>query len=163
MDLQGLHRLCAFKRRIRVPLAHVRGAIPAPDIVHEPKGRRAPGLHVPGVAVIGTFHRDGERHFWDVRDGTHAIVVELTNETYDRLVVDVKDPVPPSTPSTARCPADAAERRDTLRSLAASSSAAQAVPTETAFTRFVKQCALPKHAKAAYGSSDVNRHIAQWL
>ena len=92
VDLKGLHRLWAFTRRIRVPLAHVRGATPDPGIVHEPKGRRAPGLHVPGLAVIGTFYCDGQKHFWDVRDGAHAIVIELANETYDRLVVDVKDP-----------------------------------------------------------------------
>ena len=92
LDVQGLHRLWAFMRRIRVPLAHVRGATFDPGIVHEPKGLRAPGLHIPGAAVIGTFHRAGEKHFWDVRVGTQAIVIELTDETYDRLVVDVKDP-----------------------------------------------------------------------
>ena len=92
VDVQGLHRLWAFKRRIRVPLAHVRGATPDPGIVHEPKGLRAPGLHVPGAAVIGTFHRDGETHFWDVRVGTHTIVFELADETYNRLIIDVEDP-----------------------------------------------------------------------
>ena len=42
LDMQGLHQLLAFKRRIRVPLAHVRGATADPGIVHEPKGLRAP-------------------------------------------------------------------------------------------------------------------------
>lgn len=92
VEIQGLHQLCAFKRRMRVPLAHVRGATADPGIVTEPKGLRAPGLHVPGAAVIGTFHRDGEKHFWDVRSGAHAVVIELTGETYDRLVVEVDDP-----------------------------------------------------------------------
>lgn len=92
LDVQGLHRLWAFKRRIHVPLAHVRGATADPGIVHEPKGLRAPGLHIPGATVIGTFHCDGQKHFWDVRDATHAIVIELVDETYNRLVVDVKDP-----------------------------------------------------------------------
>lgn len=32
------------------------------------------------------------KHFWDVRDGTHVIVIELVNESYDRLIVDVNDP-----------------------------------------------------------------------
>lgn len=92
VDLQGLHQLWAFKRRIRVPLAHVRGATADPGIVHEPKGVRAPGLHVPGAAVIGTFRREGERHFWDVRSGVHAVVIELADETYDRLIIDVEHP-----------------------------------------------------------------------
>ena len=91
VELQGLHRLWAFKRRISVPLTHVRGATADPGIVRERKGLRAPGLQVPG-AVIGTFHRNGEKHFWDVRSGTRAVVIELTDEDYDRLVVEVPDP-----------------------------------------------------------------------
>ncbi len=59
---------------------------------HEPQGVRAPGLHVPGVAVIGTFTRHGERTFWDVRTGTNAIVIELTEAPYARLVLKVDDP-----------------------------------------------------------------------
>ena len=89
---QGLHQLWAWKRRIRVPLAHVRGATADPGIVAEPKGLRGPGLNVPGAAVIGTFHRDGDKHFWDVRAGADAVVIELTGESYDRLIVDVEDP-----------------------------------------------------------------------
>lgn len=92
VELLGLHKLWAFKKRISVPLAHVRGATVDPGMVHEPKGLRAPGLHVPGVAVIGTFHRDGSKHFWDVRNRTDAIVIELADEDYSRLIVDVDDP-----------------------------------------------------------------------
>lgn len=90
--LQGLHQLWGFTRRIRVPLAHVRGATADPGVVDEPKGLRAPGLHVPGLATVGTFHRDGERHFWDVRHGARAIVIELDREAYDRLILEVHHP-----------------------------------------------------------------------
>ncbi len=92
VDIQGLHQLWALRRRIRVPLAHVRGATADPGIVHEPKGLRAPGVHVPGSAVIGTFQRDGETQFWDVRSGARAVVIELTGEAYDRLIVDAENP-----------------------------------------------------------------------
>ena len=92
VELQGMHRLWALKRRITVPLAHVRGATADPGIVNQPKGVRAPGLHLPGVAVMGTFHREGETSFWDVRNGAHAVVIELTGERFARLVVDVADP-----------------------------------------------------------------------
>jgi len=110
VDVQGLHRLWAFKRRIRVPLAHVRGATPDPGIVHEPKGLRAPGLHVPGAAVIGTFHCDGEKHFWDVRVGTHTIVIELADRPTTDSLSTSRTPAPQWTPSTARYPTSNAER-----------------------------------------------------
>ncbi len=53
---------------------------------------RAPGTYVPGVIVAGTFHADGERVFWDVRDAQKAIVIHLGDEQYARLVVEVDDP-----------------------------------------------------------------------
>ncbi len=90
--LEGLHQLWGFKRRITVPWDHVRGATVDPGVVAEPKGLRSPGLGLGRVATIGTFYRDGERHFWDVTAWGRPIVIELADERYDRLVVEVADP-----------------------------------------------------------------------
>ena len=92
VELTGLRPLWALKRRIVVPWQHVRGATVDPGAFAEPKGIRAPGLHVPGYAAIGTFRRKGERTFWEVRDQQRAVVVELTGEPYARLVLEVADP-----------------------------------------------------------------------
>ena len=53
---------------------------------------RAPGTHIPGVFAAGTFHKDGEKIFWDVRDATRAVVIELRDESFARLVLEVEDP-----------------------------------------------------------------------
>jgi hypothetical protein len=92
VEMRGLDKLWALKSRIEVPLAHVRGATADPGMIREPKGIRAPGAHVPGVIVAGTFHVDGERVFWDVHDAAKAVVIELEGERYARLVVQVDDP-----------------------------------------------------------------------
>jgi hypothetical protein len=92
VDLEGLHQVWALKRRITVPLAHVRGATADPGVVAEARGTRAPGLFIPGVATIGTFHRDGERYFWDVTNGAGAVVIQLRDERFTALVVEVSDP-----------------------------------------------------------------------
>lgn len=42
--------------------------------------------------MIGTFRRGGEKHFWDVLGGARAVVIQLADEAYDRLVVEVADP-----------------------------------------------------------------------
>lgn len=93
VEVQGWHKLWAFKRRIRVSLA----AIGEVQREHEAtsglwKGLRAPGTHLPGVVVAGPYYRAGERHFWDVRHGDRAIAIELEGQRYDRLVVEVEDP-----------------------------------------------------------------------
>lgn len=90
--LTGLDRLLTLRGRIEVPLRDVRGATADPGIVGQPKGRRWPGTHLPGVVVGGTFVQDGERTFWNVRDERRAVVVQLAHHRFRRLVLDVPDP-----------------------------------------------------------------------
>jgi hypothetical protein len=91
VDIEGLDKLWALTSRLTIPLANVRGATADEGIVPEPQGIRAPGTHVPGV-VAGSFYTEGERVFWDVRNRDKAIVIELGDEKYARLVVEVDDP-----------------------------------------------------------------------
>jgi len=92
VEIEGLDKLWALKSRLSIPLAHVRGATADPGMLGQPKGLRAPGAYIPGVLTAGTFHLDGERVFWDVHDGGKAIVIELDDERYARLVIEVADP-----------------------------------------------------------------------
>jgi len=93
VEVEGLDKVLAFRSRIGIPLRHVRGATADPGIAREWKGRRSPGTHLPGVVVAGTFHHDGDRIFWDVHDGSRAIVIELEDERYRRLVIEVENPI----------------------------------------------------------------------
>lgn len=90
--LEGLDRLWALKSRLEIPLAHVQGATIDRGIVRDRKGVRAPGTHIPRVITAGTFHQSGERTFWNVRNGDRTVVIQLTNEKYTRLVIEVEDP-----------------------------------------------------------------------
>ncbi|WAL66457.1 hypothetical protein ORV05_01130 [Amycolatopsis cynarae] len=92
VTIEGLDKLWALKSSLTIPLANVRGATADPGIAKEPKGIRAPGAYLPGVITAGTFHLDGERVFWDVHDPAKAVVIELADERYARLVVEVEDP-----------------------------------------------------------------------
>jgi len=92
VDVEGMDKLWALKSRLTIPLANVRGATADPGIVREGKGIRAPGTYLPGVIVAGTFHDDGERVFWDVHDSAKAVVIQLADERYSRLIIEVADP-----------------------------------------------------------------------
>jgi hypothetical protein len=92
VEMNGMDKVWSLKSKLTIPLAHVRGATVDPGILGEPKGLRAPGTHLPGVITAGTFHQDGEKVFWAVRDALKAVVVELADEHYTRLVVEVDDP-----------------------------------------------------------------------
>lgn len=87
----GLDKLWSLRRRLDIPLAHVRGATLDPGVHKEPKGIRKPGLAVPGKWA-GTFSKDGEKSFWNVGKTGETIVIELCDEQYERLVLSVEDP-----------------------------------------------------------------------
>ncbi len=87
----GLDKLWSFTSRIVMPLDHVRGATHDPGMKKAPKGWRGPGLRL-GDKLSGTFHADGERQFWNVDGYDNVIVIELTSEEYQRLVVSVDQP-----------------------------------------------------------------------
>jgi hypothetical protein len=43
------------------------------------------------VITAGTYYRDGERRFYAVHDFSRALVIELTDEKYSRVVIEVED------------------------------------------------------------------------
>jgi hypothetical protein len=55
---------------------------------------RMPGTYLPGVIKAGSYYRyrDGRWSFWDVCDRRKAVVIELRDEPYARLVVEVEEP-----------------------------------------------------------------------
>ena len=91
--MQGFDKLWSMRSQLEIPLAHVRGASIDPEIVHGPKGWRGPGSNVPGVLTAGTFHQHGQLIFWDVHRGDNAVVIELEHDNFERLVVEVDDPL----------------------------------------------------------------------
>lgn len=94
LDVQGWSKLWTLKSRLEIPLENIRGVRVDPEIARGWwKGIRAPGTHIPGVIVAGTFYHDGKRVFWDVRDAERTIVIELIDESYDQLIVEVADPL----------------------------------------------------------------------
>lgn len=92
VEIEGLDKLWSLKSRLAIPLANVRGVTADPGMLKEPKGLRAPGTHLAGVITAGTFHQDGERVFWDVHDAARAVVIQLADQRYARLVIQVADP-----------------------------------------------------------------------
>lgn len=83
-----MDKFWSLKSRLTIPMAHVRGATADPSIASEHRDWRGPGTHLPCVIVAGTFHQDGKRVFWDVHNKDKAIVIELKDDTYQRLVIE---------------------------------------------------------------------------
>lgn len=91
--LNWLEAIFAFRRAFYIPLHHITVAEAVPDaLAGWWKGVRAPGTHVPGLIVAGTYHKEDQQWFWYVRRGDEAVSITLTEaEEYDRLIIGVDD------------------------------------------------------------------------
>lgn len=87
----GLHKLWTLTSRLEIPREHIHGARIDPAAVLDLKGWRVPGSDLP-LLTAGTFHVDGKRIFWDVRNPDNAVVIDLDDEDYEQLIVEVEDP-----------------------------------------------------------------------
>jgi hypothetical protein len=93
LDVRGADKLWALKSSLEIPLAHVTEIRADPAIAHGWwRGLRMPGTNLPGVITAGTFYQDGKRIFWDVHRPENTVVIELKDERYNELIVEVADP-----------------------------------------------------------------------
>ena len=92
MGVRGADKLWTFKSSLEIPLAHIVEIRADPAIAHGWwHGLRMPGTNIPGVLTAGTFYQDGKRVFWDLHDPAETVVMELKDERYNELIVEVAD------------------------------------------------------------------------
>lgn len=93
LHVRGADKLWAFKSSLEIPLVHIArvraDAEAARGWYH---GIKMPGTNMPGVITAGTFYQHGKRVFWDVHHPEKTIVIDLDDERYQQLVVEVEDP-----------------------------------------------------------------------
>ena len=93
LHVRGADKLWAFKSSLEIPLAHIVEIRADPAIARGWwHGLRIPGTNIPGVLTAGTFYQDGKRIFWDVHHPEKTVVLELRDERYNELIVEVADP-----------------------------------------------------------------------
>ncbi|KRL05117.1 hypothetical protein [Liquorilactobacillus oeni] len=88
---QGINKLASLKRRLEFALINVMGASIDEGILNERKGIKAPGTAMPGY-WSGTFTKNGEKTFFNIKRPNKPVVVQLKNESYSRLVLGVQNP-----------------------------------------------------------------------
>jgi hypothetical protein len=91
---RGLGKVWAMRSEVRVPLGAVRSVRPEPNAASMPRGLSPPASPLPRFFTAGSFRGGRGRSFWLVGDGLHGVVIDLAADApYDRIVVEVDDPV----------------------------------------------------------------------
>jgi hypothetical protein len=89
----GLHQLWAFKKEIRFKRSNLISVYQNIEEIKWVKGIRFPGTHLPFVIVAGTYFPFGSgKEFWDVCNKNNALILNLQNEYYQRIIVEVENP-----------------------------------------------------------------------
>jgi hypothetical protein len=92
LHVRAADKLWALKSSLEIPLHHIAGIRADPSIARGWwHGWKMGGTSIPGVITAGTFCQDGKRVFWDVHDPENTIVIELRDERFDALVIEVAD------------------------------------------------------------------------
>ncbi len=87
----GWHKIWAMKDKVVVPFDNIKLVHTNVNDLPVWKGWRLPGTHLPYVITAGSYYRSGTWTFWDVSKRQNAIIVELKEGKYTRLVVEVED------------------------------------------------------------------------
>jgi hypothetical protein len=94
VTMNGLDVVWTFRRRIVVPLAHVKGIRIDPHVDrHGPwlgAGRTAALLDY--AVAAGPMLVHGRHEFWDVHHPDSCVTIDLEDEPFARLVIEVGDP-----------------------------------------------------------------------
>lgn len=93
LHVRGADQLWALKSTLEIPLQHIAGITADPSIARGWwHGLRMPGTNLPGVITAGTFYQHDKRIFWDVHHPDNTVVIDLHDEQYNQLIVEVADP-----------------------------------------------------------------------
>lgn len=98
--LDGLARVVAVRHELRVPLAHVTDAYPAPEQsrgwLHQLRQMHNAGTYIPGLVKAGTFMTVDGPVYYAAHDLRRAVAIELEGERFRRLMVE---PAPDEAPA----------------------------------------------------------------
>ena len=105
-----VEKVLGLLRDLEVPLADVRCAEAVPHPLWAARGIRAPGLGLPGLALIGTWRWPGERSWVCVRRGQSGLRIRLVGQRYDTVLVGADDAAALAAAIGALAPLEPVER-----------------------------------------------------
>ena len=91
-NVNGIHKLWALKSELTIPLDNIINAHQDLESIKGWHGWRLPGTSIPSIITAGTFYKDGNKIFWDVSNMHNCIIVDLKDEDYQQLIIEVENP-----------------------------------------------------------------------
>ncbi|MFV5698452.1 hypothetical protein ACM55H_08795 [Flavobacterium sp. ZT3R17] len=90
-EIKGFHKIWAMESKITISKENIIRAYQNKNEFTFWRGFRIPGTEIPGIITAGTFYKKG-RNFWDVMNKKNALIVELKDNYYKKLIIEVENP-----------------------------------------------------------------------
>lgn len=91
-EVNGMHKLWALKSQLTIPAEHILNAHQDSESIKGWRGWKLPGTFIPSIITAGTFYKDGKKIFWDASNIEKCIIVDLKDEDYNQLIIEVENP-----------------------------------------------------------------------
>jgi len=91
-EINGWHKLWALKSELVIPIENIIDAYSNEENLNWMWALRMPGTHIPGIITAGTYIQKDGTIFCDVVHRENSIVVELHDEFYKKLIIEVENP-----------------------------------------------------------------------
>ncbi|MDC7999603.1 hypothetical protein POV26_00980 [Aequorivita todarodis] len=92
-EVVGFHKILTFVNKLIIPAHHIVSAYPNEQRLDFLPGLRLLGTGFPGLISAGTYWIDGDTIFCDVVNYENSIAIELRDEHYSMLIVEVEEPL----------------------------------------------------------------------
>ena len=86
-------KIWTLKHELSVPLTHITSVSIDPNFQLTWKRSLGKwyGTNAPHLYFGGYFHLDGDKVFYDLRQGATALIIEMKDEPYQKLIIGVND------------------------------------------------------------------------
>jgi hypothetical protein len=88
ITIEGFYKILAVKSKLEIEAKNIT-AIRKKEKELYPPLLRMPGTQIPGIITSGTYIDINRKEFWNVKSKGNKIVIELNNEKYTKVVLNV--------------------------------------------------------------------------
>lgn len=93
IEVEGVDKVLTLRSHLEIPLDNVKR-------IHKETAAterwwndfREPVFKFPSMVMAGTFYQKGKRIFCDIRNPDRSIVIDLDDEQFNELIVEVANP-----------------------------------------------------------------------
>lgn len=92
IEPKGFLKIFAFKSPFTISKKNIIKVYQNPKELSGWIGWRFLGTSIPFLFNAGTFYLKGKKNFWFVSKKANAIIIELKDDEFDKLIIEVENP-----------------------------------------------------------------------